>query len=138
MNLSKLCAQLEALRRDEGCLAGENSLLRARLLAAEEAADASVRRHDEEKRGLEARVAELLFWKSRTVERHSTLEQARCQKFGVSPGRLVIEVHNKEKLALQGRLADFSGPDVASHEASLHASLHSYAWIKQGTWEAHV
>ena len=23
-------------------------------------------------------MAELLFWKSRTVERHSTLEQARC------------------------------------------------------------
>lgn len=73
-----LCAQLEALRRDEGRLASESAALRAALLAAEEAADAAARRHGEETRGLEARVAELLFWKSRTVERHSTLEQARC------------------------------------------------------------
>ena len=69
--------QLEALRRDEGRLAGDSAALHTALLAAEEAADTAARRHDEEKRGLEARVAELLFWKSRTVERHSTLEQAR-------------------------------------------------------------
>lgn len=80
-------AQLEALRRDEGRLAGENSALRAALLAAEEAADAAAQRHGEEKRGLEARVAELLFWKSRTVERHSTLEQARSHTPPALPWR---------------------------------------------------
>ncbi len=71
-------AQLEALRRGEARLAAENADLRARALADGEAADTAARDGGAAARALEARVAELLFWKSRTVERHSTLEQARA------------------------------------------------------------
>lgn len=79
--------QLEVHLRDEGRLASENAALHARLIADGESADRAKRQHDEEKRALEARVAELLFWKSRTVERHSTLEQARST---LSPNPAVL------------------------------------------------
>ena len=68
-------SKMEVMKRENGKVLKENSLLHMELIKKDEACDEKLRAAAAEARELENVVAELGFWKRQHVEKHATLER---------------------------------------------------------------
>ena len=68
-------SKIEVMKRENGKVLKENSLLHMELIKKDEACDEKLRAAAAEARELENVVAELGFWKRQHVEKHATLER---------------------------------------------------------------
>ena len=113
---------MEAIRRENGAVLKENSLLHMELIKKDETCNEKVRRALAEMHKLESTVSELIFWKEQASQRYIQLEKrhddAKDRLDALTSGSCTLTMSNTHDPAAQMDLTTVLGKSIGqfSHE----------------------